>query len=67
MAQLGRQRKDDQRADQALSGPKVWLESCSSCGRPVTVVAAAKPEAPRCAECGPAPEADPGADPEVGS
>ena len=59
MAQLGRQRKEDQRADQALAGPKVWLESCESCRRPVTVVAAVRPERPRCADCGPAPEIEP--------
>ncbi len=55
MAQLGGRRRNDQRTQQANSGPKVWLLTCTGCERPVTIVAAVEPEVPRCAECGPAP------------
>lgn len=59
MAQLGGRRRNDQRTQQANSGPKVWLLTCTGCERPVTIVAAVEPEVPRCAECGPAPNAQP--------
>jgi hypothetical protein len=50
MGQLSR-RNDDRSAMTSVAGSKVWLESCSVCGRPVTIVAATKPADPHCSEC----------------
>jgi hypothetical protein len=50
MGQLSR-RNDERTAMASVAGSKVWLESCSVCARPVTIVAATKPDDPRCAEC----------------
>jgi len=59
MGQLGSRHQDDQQTTTAgANGPKVWLESCADCGRPMTVLAVAKPVEPRCADC-PAPAAPP--------
>ena len=55
MGVLGGTNRGDQRTEQANSGPRVWMKTCESCGRPVTIVVAVEPEHPRCAECGPAP------------
>ena len=53
MAQLGGRRTPETRSADAANGPKVWLETCSSCGREMTVFSATKPSEPRCLECGP--------------
>ncbi len=50
MGQLSR-RNDERTTMATVAGSKVWLESCSSCGRPVTVVAPSKPTDPLCVEC----------------
>lgn len=53
LGELGGRRNDDQRSQAARSGPKVWLETCEACGRPVTIVAPTRADKPRCADCGP--------------
>jgi hypothetical protein len=50
MGQLSR-RNDERTAMASVAGSKVWLESCSVCKRPVTVVAATKPTDPHCSDC----------------
>jgi hypothetical protein len=52
MAQLGGRRQEDQ-ASNALggSGQSLFLESCVDCGVPLTIIAAAKPDEPRCDDC----------------
>jgi hypothetical protein len=60
MGQLSR-RNDERTAMASVAGSRVWLETCSVCGRPVTIVAATKPTDPHCAGCGaaePALDAD---------
>jgi hypothetical protein len=54
MGQLGSRKQDDKRAETRGTGPKVWLEKCSGCGRPLTLFVPEKPVDPRCADCGPA-------------
>jgi hypothetical protein len=58
MAQLGGRRQEDQ-ASNALggSGQSLFLESCSSCGVPLTIIAAAAPQNPLCDDCAKAAEA----------
>jgi hypothetical protein len=58
MGQLGSRKQDDKRAESRATGPKVWLEKCSGCGRPLTLFAPERPESPRCDDCGPAAVAD---------
>jgi hypothetical protein len=52
MAQLGGRRQDDQ-ASNALagSGQSLFLESCSGCGVPLTIIAVTKPDQPLCDDC----------------
>ncbi|HEX7095448.1 MAG TPA: hypothetical protein VF183_06165 [Acidimicrobiales bacterium] len=52
MGQLAGRSHDDHSAD-ALggSGQGLWLESCSRCGRPITIIAATAPKDPLCEEC----------------
>ena len=56
MGQL-QSRNDEQATLATVAGSKVWLESCSVCHRPVTVVAPTKPTDPRCSGCAPSDEA----------
>lgn len=52
MGQLAGRGQDDQSADQlAGSGQSLWLESCSRCGRPLTIIADAAPKNPVCDAC----------------
>jgi hypothetical protein len=52
MAQLGGRRQEDQ-ASNALggSGQSLFLESCTDCGVPLTIIAATRPDQPRCEDC----------------
>jgi hypothetical protein len=52
MAQLGGRRQEDQ-ASNALggSGQSLFLETCSECGVPLTIIAASKPDHPLCDDC----------------
>jgi hypothetical protein len=52
MAQLGGRRQEDQTSN-ALggSGQSLFLESCSDCGVPLTIIATAKPDHPLCDDC----------------
>jgi hypothetical protein len=52
MAQLGGRRQDDQAPDTLVgSGQSLYLESCSGCGVPLTIIADTKPEHPLCDDC----------------
>jgi hypothetical protein len=57
MAQLGGRRQEDQSSNSlGGSGQSLFLESCEQCGAPITIIATAKPDHPRCENCGPAAE-----------
>jgi hypothetical protein len=49
---LSGRRQDDESANQlAGSGQGLWLEMCSVCGQPLTILAAEAPKDPRCEAC----------------
>jgi hypothetical protein len=52
MAQLGGRRQEDQ-ASNSLggSGQSLFLESCSECGVPLTIISTSKPDHPLCDDC----------------
>jgi hypothetical protein len=52
MGQLAdRGQDDDSVADVGGTGQGLWLESCSQCGRPLTIIATVAPAHPLCDEC----------------
>jgi hypothetical protein len=52
MGQLAdRGQDDDSVAEAGGAGRGLWLETCTVCGRPLTIIADAPPQQPVCDEC----------------
>jgi len=50
---VGKRKQDEDEAQRQVqgAGKALWLESCRSCGRPMTVLAVTKPESVLCDRC----------------
>jgi hypothetical protein len=49
---VGKRKQEDQEAQPVQgAGKALWLESCNSCGRPMSVLAAVKPDTVLCDRC----------------
>jgi hypothetical protein len=59
MGILGKRRQDDESAQPvSTSGQRLWMENCTRCGCPLTILAVARPTEPLCTPCRAAVEAE---------
>ena len=51
MGIVGRRKQNEQSVQVSGSGQRVWMEKCSSCGCPLTILAVTRPKDPLCTPC----------------
>ena len=51
MGILGRRKQTEESVQVSRTGQRVWMESCTRCGCPLTILAVARPVKPLCAPC----------------
>ena len=52
MGILGRRKQNEESAQVVSgSGQRVWMEECSNCGCPLTILAVTRPKDPLCTPC----------------
>jgi uncharacterized paraquat-inducible protein A len=51
MGILGRRKQNEESVQVSGTGQRVWMENCTRCGCPLTILAVARPSEPLCTRC----------------
>jgi hypothetical protein len=59
MGIVGKRKQEDESAQPiSTSGQRLWMENCTRCGCPLTILAATRPTDPMCTPCRTAADAE---------
>jgi hypothetical protein len=51
MGIVGKRKQNEESVQVAGNGQRVWMEQCSRCGCPLTILAVTRPKDPLCTPC----------------
>ena len=51
MGIVGKRKQNEESVQVSGTGQRVWMENCSSCGCPLTILAVTRPKDPLCTPC----------------
>ena len=51
MGIVGKRKQNEESVQVSGSGQRVWMEKCSNCGCPLTILAVTRPKDPLCNPC----------------
>ena len=51
MGILGRRKQNEESVQVSATGQRVWMENCTRCGCPITILAVTRPTDPLCRPC----------------
>ena len=51
MGIIGRRKQKEESVQVSASGQRVWMENCTRCGCPLTILAVTRPADPLCTPC----------------